>query len=100
MCEQIHKIGPKNLILLDHSEFSLYEITKKLSQNHKSISLIPILGSINNKNLLKKLFKKFDVDTIYHAAAYKHVPILESNISEAIQNNVFGTYNLANEAKR
>ena len=98
LCEQIHKIGPKNLILLDHSEFSLYEITKKLSQNHKNISLIPILGSINNKNLLKKLFKKFDVDTIYHAAAYKHVPILESNISEAIQNNVFGTYNLANEA--
>ncbi len=93
LCRQIVYLKPKILILYEMSEFALYSIEKELS--NVSIDIYPILGNINNKKRLSKVFKKFGVQTIYHAAAYKHVPMVEFNNTEGVSNNIFGTLNCA-----
>lgn len=91
---------PKKLILLDHSEFALYNIFQELKNLciKDTIDIIPILGSVTEADFLERLFKKFNPKTIFHAAAYKHVSLVEENIIEGIKNNIFGTVNLANIA--
>jgi len=109
LCRQIVFLKPKALILYEMSELNLYEIEKELKlkghvPNSKSgisvhVPLIyPILGSVNNKARLANVFEKFGVDTVYHAAAYKHVPMVEFNNTEGVDNNVFGTLNCAQAA--
>ena len=102
LCRQIFKLSPSCLILFDHSELNLYQINselKVLSQlENCTIKIIPVLGSINNKKNVEEIIKKFNINTIYHAAAYKHVNLIESNISAGLQNNIFGTYNVAQAA--
>ena len=99
LCRQIFKLKPKTLVLFEMSEIALYSIEKELSMiNSDQVDIYPLLGSVNNKDRLESIFKGFDVDTIYHAAAYKHVPIVEFNISEGIENNIFGTLNCAQAA--
>ncbi len=94
ICRQIVRLKPKALILYEISEFALYTIEKELSKiNNYSIDVYPLLGSILNKARLLSVLKKFRVNTIYHAAAYKHVPIVELNITEGVDNNIFGTLN-------
>jgi FlaA1/EpsC-like NDP-sugar epimerase len=96
LCRQIIKIKPKILILYEQSEYALYKIDKELRNNMSpSIDVLPMLGSINNKKRLIKIFKLYEVNTIYHAAAYKHVPIVEFNNAEGVNNNIFGTLNCA-----
>jgi len=92
LCRQIVLLKPKILIMFDHSEFLLYSIDSELSSiTSGKIKLIPMLGTVNNAARLKQIFNKFKVDTIYHAAAYKHVPMVEFNSTEGVVNNVFGT---------
>ena len=92
LCRQIVFLKPKALILYEMSELALYTIEKELSNiGINQIDIYPILGSVNNKNRLGNVFKRFNVDTIYHAAAYKHVPMVEFNNTEGVNNNVFGT---------
>lgn len=98
LCLQILKLKPKRLIVIDISEFNTYQLMQNLPTSDGETSIIPIIGSLQNRNLLSNTFKKFDVDTVYHAAAYKHVPLMEQNIRECIYNNVIGTVNLANIA--
>ena len=99
LCKQILLLKPKTLVLYEMSEFALYNIEKVLnSMNTDASSIYPILGSINNKNRLKSVFKRFNINTIYHAAAYKHVPIVEFNTSEGVDNNILGTLNCAEVA--
>ena len=99
LCRQIVSLSPKVLILYEINELALYSIDKELSsQNINLIKIYPILGSVNNKDKLKNLFEFFRVDTIYHAAAYKHVPMVELNNSEGVENNIFGTLNCATSA--
>ena len=83
----VHEI----LILFEINELALYAIDKELTNinTHYSFKIYPILGSVNNKKRLKNLFKRFDVDTVYHSAAYKHVPMVEFNNTEGIDNNIF-----------
>ena len=97
LCRQIVLLKPKALILYEINELALYAIEKELSniKIHSSFKIYPILGSVNNKNRLKNLFQRFNVDTIYHSAAYKHVPMVEFNTTEGIDNNIFGTLNCA-----
>ena len=95
---QIIKLNPKKLILIELSEFALYKISEELKNINKSIKIIPLLLNIQNQSKIEQLFKTFNIDTVYHAAAYKHVPLVEENISESIKNNVFGTFNLAETA--
>jgi FlaA1/EpsC-like NDP-sugar epimerase len=81
------------------SELALYTIEKELSNiGIHSVDIYPILGSINNQTRLANVFKRFGVDTIYHAAAYKHVPMVEFNNTEGVDNNIFGTLNCAQAA--
>lgn len=97
LCTQIIKQKPSHLLLFEQSEFALYSILgrlEKLLQNYNCddrCSLVPILGSITDKELLEKTFNEYRPHTIYHAAAYKHVPLVESNPLAGIRNNVFGT---------
>ena len=99
LCRQIVFLEPKALILFEMSELALYTIEKELSNiGIYSLDIYPILGSINNKARLDNVFKQFDVDTIYHAAAYKHVPMVEFNNTEGVNNNIFGTLNCARAA--
>ena len=97
LCRQIILWKPKKLILLDVSEFAIYSLLEELKQYPSShaIDLIPLIGSVQDRPFIKKIFDHFAVDTIYHAAAYKHVPLMEQNVMQCIANNVFGTLNMA-----
>ncbi|WP_434656541.1 polysaccharide biosynthesis protein [Pseudomonas sp. R3-56] len=102
LCRQIFSLGPTTLLLFDHSEFNLYSILSELQQRtdreSTSIKLLPILGSIRHPEKLLDVMKTWKVDTVYHAAAYKHVPMVEHNIAEGVLNNVIGTLNTAQAA--
>jgi FlaA1/EpsC-like NDP-sugar epimerase len=105
LCRQILQVGPKQLLLLDHSEFGLYEIEAELraqlnANPQLKTELIPLLGNVRDADRLEGIFTKWTIDTVYHAAAYKHVPLVEHNPSEGLQNNVLGTLNLAQAAKK
>jgi FlaA1/EpsC-like NDP-sugar epimerase len=101
---QLLAANPKAVILYEFSEFNLFQIEKECLAIKDSKTLdtliIPILGDIRDKNNLNNLFKKFHIDQIYHAAAYKHVPLVEddNNLAIAAENNILGTYNLAQVA--
>ena len=99
LCRQITLLKPKALILFEVNELALYSIDKELNNSFShSFEIYPILGSVNNKSRLINLFNRLNVDTIYHAAAYKHVPMVELNNTEGVNNNIFGTLNCASAA--
>ena len=102
LCRQIIKLKPTKLILVELNEFSLYSIEQELNtycQAQKlNTAIISILGSVQNQHRLTTIFKAFNVETIYHAAAYKHVPMVEHNVVEGVRNNVFGTWYCAEAA--
>ncbi|MDF9755723.1 FlaA1/EpsC-like NDP-sugar epimerase [Pseudomonas sp. TE6288] len=102
LCRQILSLRPKNLLLFEHSEFNLYSILSELEQRVSRESLpvrvLPILGSIRNPDQLFDVMRTWHIDTVYHAAAYKHVPMVEHNIAEGVLNNIFGTLNTAQAA--
>jgi FlaA1/EpsC-like NDP-sugar epimerase len=92
LCRQILYLKPKVLLLFELSELALYTIDRELSDiSMPNIEILPILGSVNNKKRLSIIFSRFGVQTVYHAAAYKHVPMVEFNSTEGVSNNVFGT---------
>jgi FlaA1/EpsC-like NDP-sugar epimerase len=103
LCRQIIKQQPTKVILLELNEFSLYSIEQELmaycsNNNECHTEIISILGSVQKQNRLETIFKTFKVQTIYHAAAYKHVPMVEHNVVEGVRNNVFGTWYCAEAA--
>jgi len=96
LCRQILFLKPQMLILFEQSEFALYSINKELiNVSMPNIKILPMLGSVNNSKRLNHIMQSLDVHTIYHAAAYKHVPMVEFNNAEGITNNIFGTLNCA-----
>ena len=100
ICKQISKLSIKSVIIIDNNEFSLYQITKDLNEinSKKQFKIIPVLGSVCDNGFLKQIFKKYTINIIYHAAAFKHVDIVENNQIEAIKNNVFSTFLLSKYA--
>ena len=100
LCRQILDIGPSKLLLVELSEFALYQINDELFSHSlvKGVTLISLLGSVQDAERMNQLMSTWSPDTIYHAAAYKHVPLVEHNPAEGIKNNVFGTLTLANIA--
>lgn len=102
LCRQIIFLKPKKLILYEISEYALYAIENELerikAKYNLGIELIPLLGSVLDQQRLKHVLQIYDINTIYHAAAYKHVPLVEHNIVEGIKNNIFGTYHAAKAA--
>lgn len=102
LCRQIALLAPKRLVLFDISEYALYQIEQELAslqkKQHTYFELVPLVGSVCDFARCKTILESFKVDTIYHAAAYKHVPIVEHNPIEGVRNNVFGTLHLARAA--
>ncbi|EPE2652135.1 polysaccharide biosynthesis protein [Vibrio fluvialis] len=102
LCRQIVRYKPRALVLFELSEFGLYQIDRELNQliqdEGLSVKVIPLLGSVQRINRLMVTMKSFNVQTVYHAAAYKHVPLVEYNVVEGVRNNVFGTYYTAQAA--
>ncbi len=95
LCRQIIQRQPEKLILFELSEFSLYSIDKELreyqAEHGMTVEVLPLLGSVQHRNRLFNIMKAFGVQTVYHAAAYKHVPMVEFNTIEGVRNNVYGT---------
>lgn len=104
LCRQIAKSGARCLVMLDLSEFALYEIEKELrklvaGEAGSTLKLIPVLGSVIDADRLAEVFAIWNPDTVFHAAAYKHVPLVEANPIEGIRNNILGTQTLAAAAE-
>jgi len=95
LCRQIIKLRPNKLILLELNEFALYKIYEELSAINKNLKIISLLANVQDQLKLETILETFKVDTVYHAAAYKHVPLVEENICEGVKNNVFGTLAIA-----
>jgi FlaA1/EpsC-like NDP-sugar epimerase len=102
LCRQIIMLKPTKILLYELSEFALYSIDKELCNISKRLDLeveiVSLLGSVQHKNRLIKTMERYHVQTVYHAAAYKHVPLVEHNIVEGIRNNIFGTWYAAEAA--
>lgn len=102
LCRQILLQKPKSLVLFELSEFSLYTIEKELCQinmeHNLAVELLPMLGSVQRSNRVQAVMESFSVQTVYHAAAYKHVPLVEHNVVEGVRNNIFGTLSAAQAA--
>lgn len=98
LCRQIATCSPSRLILFDHSEFALYAIEQELRRNFPDVALTARIGSVCDAEAVAAAMRGQQVDTIYHAAAYKHVPLVEGNMPEGVRNNVLGSLNVANMA--
>ncbi|RJQ68741.1 MAG: polysaccharide biosynthesis protein [Desulfobacteraceae bacterium] len=100
LCRQVAGLQPAKLIIFDHSEFNLYDIDYELRSLFPDLKIINVLGDLKNYDRVDWVFRKFTPDVVFHAAAYKHVPMLELNPAEGVQNNVFGTRMVADAADR
>ena len=100
LCRQIIKLKPKKLLLLESNEYALYNISEELKSQKTALKIISLLVNVQESSRIDEVFKIFRVDTVYHAAAYKHVPLVEENICEGVKNNVLGTYILAQIAMK
>jgi FlaA1/EpsC-like NDP-sugar epimerase len=95
LCRQIAGFKPEKLVILDNYENNLFDIQNELTDYDDKVCIVPVVASIREKNRLYKIFSEHRPDVIFHAAAHKHVPLMEANPTEAIKNNVFGTLNVA-----
>ncbi len=100
LCRQVLKLGPCKLILLGHGENSLYEIAQELARQKLPTHIVTIVADIKDHKKMEHVFRQFAPTVVFHAAAHKHVPLMEYDADEAIKNNVFGTYNVAILAHR
>jgi FlaA1/EpsC-like NDP-sugar epimerase len=100
LCRQILGVSPSKLLLIEHSEFALYSIHQELEKklSGRKITLVPLLASVQDKERINEIISTWHPDTIYHCAAYKHVPMVEHNPAEGVKNNVFGTLRTARAA--
>lgn len=99
VCRQVAALGPKRLVLLERSEYALYQIEMELGQRFPELEVAAVLGSVLDRERLTATYERFEVDSVYHAAAYKHVPLVEQNPVIGVENNVFGTLTAAETAR-
>jgi len=100
ICRQVASVHPKQLILLGHGENSIYDIEMELKKKAGSFLIEPVIADIQDKCAINNLFGKYKPGVVFHAAAHKHVPLMEKNPLEAVKNNILGTYNVAEAAHR
>ena len=100
LCRQIAGHNPKRLIIFDVYENNAYDIQQELKKNHPELDLVVLIGSVRNTHRMESVFSTYRPDIVYHAAAHKHVPLMEDSPCEAIKNNVFGTYKTAKAADK
>jgi FlaA1/EpsC-like NDP-sugar epimerase len=94
LCRQIARFEPERLILFELSENNLYQIHRELKTHCPDLDVLPILGDVRNLNKVKETFARLQPHVVFHAAAHKHVPLMESNVDEVVPNNIFGTRNV------
>lgn len=99
VCRQIMNFRPQKIVLLGHGENSIYLIEKELKLNYQNIEIVPVIADIQDRKRIFQVIEEHCPNIVYHAAAHKHVPLMEANPSEAVKNNVFGTQNVAEAAK-
>lgn len=95
LCRQVADYGAKQLIIFDVYENNAYDIQLELRKTHPELDLVVLIGSVRNTHRVEEIFRDYRPQIVYHAAAHKHVPLMEDSPNEAIKNNVFGTYNVA-----
>ena len=100
LCRQIASYGPKRLLMLDNYENNLYSILNELNAKYPELDIVPIIANVRELERLSEIFNEYKPNIIFHAAAHKHVPLMESHPEEAIKNNVFGTWNVASCADK
>lgn len=100
LCRQIASHNPKQLIIFDIYENNAYDIQQELKEKNPALNLVVLIGSVRNTHRIESVFEKYRPDIVYHAAAHKHVPLMEDSPNEAIKNNVFGTYKTAMAADK
>ena len=100
LCRQIADDQPKQLIIIDNYENAAYELQMELGRKHPELDVIVLIVSVQNRRKIREIFEQYKPDLVFHAAAHKHVPLMEYSPCEAIKNNVFGTMNVAFEANR
>ena len=98
LCRQVIRYEPKKLIIFDIYENNAYEIQQELQRHYPELNLETLIGSVRNTHRMNSIFETYHPDIVYHAAAHKHVPLMEDSPNEAIKNNVFGTYKTAKAA--
>ena len=100
LCCQIIKLKPRQLILFELNEFALYKVCEELRNLNTSVKFVPLLANAQDQKKLETIFETFKVDTVYHAASYKHVQLVEENICEGLKNNVYSTLAVTNASIR
>jgi len=100
LCRQIVRLAPRRLVMMELSEFALYSIEQDVLQiiaeeGIQNVQIVPAIGAVQRENYAERLMREHAIETVYHAAAYKHVPLVESNVIEGVYNNVLGTYHFA-----
>ena len=98
LCRQIATFDPKKLIILDYYENNAYDIEQELLRKHPEINLVTLIANVREKDKIRKVFETYRPQIVFHAAAHKHVPLMETSPNEAVKNNVFGTLNVARAA--
>jgi FlaA1/EpsC-like NDP-sugar epimerase len=99
LCRQIANFSPNELVLLGRGENSIYEIDRELREKYPNLNLIPVIADINNQDRIKAIFNQMRPQVVFHAAAHKHVPLMEAQPEEAVRNNIFGTKTVAEAAE-
>ena len=100
LCRQVAERKPKQLIIFDIYENNAYSIQQELKRDHPELDLVVLIGSVRDKARVEQIFAQYKPHVVYHAAAHKHVPLMEDSPNEAVKNNVFGTYHVADAADR
>lgn len=100
LCRQIARFDPKLILLLDIYENTIYDLERELKENFPGINIYPLIKDVREKESMENVFKEFKPEVVFHAAAHKHVPLMEHNPEEAIKNNIRGTYNVAQAADK
>lgn len=100
LCRQIARFGPATLVALDQAESELFKIDSELREKYPDLDLVPAIGDIRDPSRLSEVIERFSVESIFHAAAYKHVPMMERHVLEAVRNNIIGTWNLLQAVRR
>lgn len=98
LCRQIASFDPGRLVIFERAESDLFRIHRELATRHPKAAIVPLIGDIRELRSVEEALRKYDVQSVFHAAAYKHVPMMEAHIIEAVRNNIVGTYNVVRAA--
>ena len=100
LCRQVALMGPQKLLLLDHDEDGVFHVNREMEKKHPELKLYPLIRDVQDRSSLDKVFSVFRPHVVFHAAAYKHVPLMEFNVEEAVRNNIMGSKNLMDLAEK